>query len=110
MFAEFGFDGVSLRRITQHAGVELALSNYHFGPKTDLFFAVVQRRADELNAARTQAIEALGPFATVEHLIDAFTRPFTAKSMRGGPGWKSYGRLIAQVANSPRWTEVVMAS
>lgn len=56
LFAEFGLDGVSPCRITHHAGVELALANYYFGSKIDLFFAVVQRRTEELNAARTQAI------------------------------------------------------
>jgi AcrR family transcriptional regulator len=110
LFAEFGFDGVSLRKITQTAGVELALANYHFGPKTSLFLAVVQRRADELNDARKVAIEQLPPSSNLEDVIGAFTRPYTDKSMRGGPGWKSYGRLIAQIANSPRWTEAVMAS
>lgn len=110
LFAEFGFDGVSLRKITQQAGVELALANYHFGPKSDLFLAVVQRRADALNQARVASLEALGPAASLEDLIDAFTRPFMEKSMHGGAGWKSYARLIAQVANSPRWTEAVMAS
>ena len=110
LFAEFGFDGVSLRKITQAAGVELALANYHFGPKTNLFLAVVSRRADELNEARTRALQELDASASIEQLIDSFTRPFPEKSMRGGPGWKSYGRLIAQIANSPRWTEVVMAS
>ncbi len=110
LFAEFGFDGVSLRRITQQAEVELALANYHFGPKKELFLAVVRRRADELNQARSVALDALGPEAGVADLIDAFTRPFLEKSVRGGPGWKSYARLIAQIANSPRWTEVIMAS
>jgi AcrR family transcriptional regulator len=110
LFAEFGFDGVSLRRITQQAGVELALANYHFGPKKDLFLAVVQRRADELNQARSAALDALGADAEVADLIDAFTRPFLEKSVRGGPGWKSYAQLIAQIANSPRWTEIVMTS
>ncbi|HCU89751.1 MAG TPA: TetR/AcrR family transcriptional regulator [Gammaproteobacteria bacterium] len=110
LFAEFGFDGVSLRRITQHAGVELALANYHFGPKKDLFLAVIRRRADELNRARVGALDALEPDAEVAEVIDAFTRPFLEKSVRGGSGWKSYARLIAQIANSPRWTEVVMAS
>lgn len=110
LFAEFGFDGVSLRKITRQAGVELALANYHFGPKSDLFLAVVQRRADELNQARIGHLQALGDDATVEQLIDAFVGPFMEKSMHGGPGWKSYARLIAQVANSPRWTELVMSS
>jgi len=110
LFAEFGFDGVSLRKITQHAGVELALANYHFGPKKDLFLAVVRRRADELNDARTAALDALDEHASLEDLIDAFTRPFLEKSARGGPGWKSYARLVAQIANTPRWTEAVMAS
>ena len=91
LFAEFGFDGVSLRKITQAAGVELALANYHFGPKTNLFLAVVRRRADELNEARTRALCELDASSSIEQLIDAFTRPFTEKSMRGGPGWKSLG-------------------
>ena len=63
-----------------------------------------------LNRARAAALDALGHDAEVADLIDAFTRPFLEKSVRGGPGWKSYARLIAQIANSPRWTEVVMAS
>jgi len=110
LFAEFGFDGVSLRKITRHAGVELALANYHFGPKKDLFLAVVRRRADELNAARTAALEGLGASPSIEDLIDAFIRPFLEKSAHGGPGWKNYARLMAQIANSPRWTEAVMAA
>jgi len=110
LFAEFGFDGVSLRKITHEAGVELALANYHFGPKKDLFLAVVQRRADELNEARIMALDALGSAPSLEDLIDAFTGPFLEKSARGGAGWKNYARLVAQIANSPRWTEAVMAA
>ncbi len=108
LFADAGYDGVSLRQITSAAGVELALANYHFGPKSDLFLAVVQRRADELNRERMALFAALPDPPALEGLIDAFARPFMEKSLRGGPGWKSYARLIAQIANSERWTQAVM--
>ena len=110
LFAEAGYDGVSLRTITREAGVELALANYHFGPKEDLFLAVVQRRAAELNAERMKLLAALPEPPTLEGLIDAFARPFMAKSLRGGPGWKSYAQLIAQISTSARWTERVMSA
>jgi AcrR family transcriptional regulator len=109
LFAARGFDGVSLREITREAKVELALANYHFGPKADLFLAVVARRADELNQARLALFDALPNPPTVDGLIDAFARPYLEKSVRGGPGWKAYARLIAQIANSPRWTRNLMS-
>ena len=70
LFADSGYDGVSLRQITSAAGVELALANYHFGPKSDLFIAVVRRRADELNHERMALIAALPEPPTIEGLID----------------------------------------
>ena len=110
LFADAGYDGVSLRMITREAGVELALANYHFGPKLDLFRAVVRRRAQSLNGERMAALRALGEDAPVEAMIEAFTAPFLEKSMRGGAGWKNYARVIAQTANSPRWTADIMSA
>jgi AcrR family transcriptional regulator len=110
LFADAGYDGVSLRQITRAAGVELALANYHFGPKSELFVAVVRRRAEELNRERMTLIAALPEPPTVEGLIDAFGRPFMEKSLHGGAGWKSYARLIAHIANSERWTQAVMTA
>lgn len=110
LFARAGFDAVSLRMITREAGVELALANYHFGPKLELFRAVVRRRAGELNAERLAALAALPAAAPLEDLIAAFTGPFLARSLTGGPGWKDYARVIAQTANSPRWTAELMSA
>ena len=45
LFAARGYHGVSLRDITHAAGVEVALANYHFGPKEELFRQVVTRRS-----------------------------------------------------------------
>jgi len=110
LFAQAGYEGVSLRQITRMAGVELALANYHFGPKSALFLAVVQRRASELNHERLQLFAALPTPPTLAGLIDAFARPFMERSWRGGAGWKSYAQLIAQVSTSPRWTASVMSA
>jgi len=96
--------------ITREAGVELALANYHFGPKLELFRAVVRRRADELNGERAAALARLPDGASIESLIEAFSGPFLARSLAGGPGWKAYARVIAQTANAPRWTGEIMAA
>ena len=109
LFADSGYDAVSVRAITKRAGVELALVNYHFGSKSGLFSRVVERRAAEINAERVRLLNEQTERSSVESIIDAFTRPFLEKSLLGG-GWKSYARLIAQVSNSPRWTKLVMST
>ena len=109
LFADSGYDAVSVRAITKRAGVELALVNYHFGSKQELFYRVVERRAAEINAERVRLLNEQSERHSVESIIDAFTRPFLEKSLLGG-GWKSYARLIAQVSNSPRWTKLVMST
>ena len=80
LFALHGYDGVTLRQIATGAGVDVALASYHFGKKLDLFNAVFQRRAGDLNAARLSALreaqeQAGGKGPSVEQIIEAFLRP-----------------------------------
>ena len=113
LFARHGFYGVSVRDITEAAQVDVALVNYHFGSKRELFAAVFQRRAEILNPERLARLEevrraALPGVPTLEAIINSFTHPLLERSARGGPGWKSYFALIAQVNNSPEWGPVLM--
>jgi AcrR family transcriptional regulator len=113
LFALRGFHGVSIRDITGEAGVDVALANYHFGSKLGLLEAVFLRRAADLNAERLARLDALTTAnrrkaPTLEGIIDAFTHPLLDRSAHGGPGWKSYFALIAEVNNSPEFSGVLM--
>jgi AcrR family transcriptional regulator len=113
LFARHGFYGVSVRDITEAAAVDVALVSYHFGGKRELFTAVFQRRAKQLNPERLAMLEdvrraALPGVPTLEAIVNSFTYPMLERSARGGPGWKSYFALVAQVNNSPEWGPVLM--
>ncbi len=114
LFARKGFYGVSIRDITSAAGVDVALANYHFGPKKNLLAAVIERRAQVLNDERLHMLDearrASAPASPgLEAIINAFTYPLNNKSARGGAGWKSYFALIAQINNSPEWGGLMMS-
>lgn len=112
-FSRHGFDGVTLRAIAKAANVDVALANYHFGRKIELFDAVLMRRAKILNEARLADLEACleesTPNApTVEAIIRAYLRPLLMRPEVGERGWKNYYALIAYVNNSPEWGEKMM--
>lgn len=107
LFARHGFYGVTTRQVAAEAGVDTALIHYYFGAKRELFDAVFLRRAEIVNRERIEsmaAYEAANPGAmTPEGVIRAFIDPLVERSINGGPGWKNYFALVAQVNNTPAW-------
>jgi len=81
LFAEHGFDGVSVSAIAQKAGVNRAMISYHFGGKRDLYLAIlaatfgeivadVERIADSPRPAREAlrgVLATIGDTATRRH-------------------------------------------
>jgi AcrR family transcriptional regulator len=108
LFAEHGYDAVSLRAIAAAAGVDVALANYHFGRKHELFEQTFRRRAELLNKWRLDALEdclaraAPGP-APVRSIIDAYLRPLMTGSHLREPGWRNYYALVGYVNSSAVW-------
>jgi AcrR family transcriptional regulator len=108
-FAESGFDGVSLRTITERAGVDLALANYHFGTKENLLHEVIARRARIVHDERVRALELArfeaGPRSpSVEAIVTAFLAPLLRRLAEGDAGWRHYGSLVSHIDVLPKFT------
>lgn len=115
LFAVHGYDGVSMRKIAGMAGVDVALANYHFGRKLDVFQRVFERRSKKLNESRFEALRACQASAgeegpSVEQIIEAFLRPLETAQEASNDGWKNYLALVAYVNNSPIWGQKMMSS
>ena len=108
-FAESGFDGVSLRTITERAGVDLALANYHFGTKENLLHEVIARRARIVHDERVEALELARQEAgtqspSIEAIVSAFLVPMLRRLADGDAGWRHYASLISQLDVLPKFT------
>lgn len=80
LFAERGFDVVSVRDITQASGSNVAAVNYHFGSRDGLVAVVISRYITPINEARLARLDELerqsaGRAIPVEKLLEAVVLP-----------------------------------
>jgi AcrR family transcriptional regulator len=97
LFSERGFVAMSMRAVTQAAGVSVSAANYHFGSKQALLEAVCEHHIALLNEQRMVALdavaEAFAPDAPpLEEVLHAFLGPLFEHS---GPGLQECSRAIA---------------
>jgi len=62
LFSLHGYAGVSMRRIAESAGVSKANIYHHFSSKEALYFAILRRSAQDLNALIQSMVENQGAF------------------------------------------------
>ena len=111
LFARSGYTGVSVRDVTDLAQTRLAHITYNFGSKQNLYLAVLRRRAVPLAVDRERALETLladppaDDQAWLRGYVDAYVDPALARLASGETGWRSYLRLIGNVAYSRLWPQ-----
>lgn len=106
LFSEEGLQGVSLRRITKEADVNLASIHYHFRSKENLFRRVLERRIEPLNEERlkllsTVEIENAQGVLSLEAVLEAFLAPAVRlRYNRSGAG-AQVSALMGQIFQNP---------
>lgn len=81
LFSERGFEDVSVRDVTNEAGVNLASVSYHFGSKDGLIQEVVKKVLNPANQHRVDLLEAAVAEAgsvdalTLQQCVEAYVRP-----------------------------------
>jgi len=100
LFGRQGFEATSLRQVTREADVNLAAVHYHFGAKTDLLRAVVERRVDQVNRERLETLEALerehGAPLGIERVLEAFLGP-PLRHTAEGEGWSDFMAVVGRL-------------
>ena len=102
LFATRGIDAVSVRDITEAAHANLAAVNYYFGSKHGLIVAIVQRRAEQLGARRSELLDALEAAGSVDlrSVIRAMVLP-TAELVAADPAGRFYVSFLAALDDHP---------
>ena len=74
LFAERGLNGVSIRKLSQTAGVSISMISYHFGGKEGLYSSVLQEQFSDfdqeqrqINDSDSEALEKIEAYIRVDH-------------------------------------------
>ncbi len=100
LFADFGFNGVSVRQIVERAGVNLGAIPYHFGTKENLFKEVLLRRATPLREERRRRLEALYAASADPPLEDVLTA-LLEPAFRANRENQAFRRLLGRASMDP---------
>lgn len=102
LFADKGFEAVSVRDITELAKTNVAAVNYHFGSRDALLTLVMMRGmlpVTEERIARLDALESrmAGKPAPLEEIIDAMVRPLVTQVRKSELTERLFYKLIGRI-------------
>ena len=104
LFAEHGWNSVSIRTIVAAAGVNLAALHYHFGSKEQLLSEIFAARAKPIAEERMRLlaeIECRSGVPSLERILEAFLRPALTIGSDQRFGGRAFVKLRARLATEP---------
>jgi len=106
IFAELGFEGASMRAVTQAAGASVSAANYHFGSKEALLHETLLRRVGPLNERRLARLDALEEAAKgrpleLETIVEAFLRPVFEEHAASDDATARFRQVAARIYSDP---------
>jgi len=96
IFAERGFEGATVKEITERAGINVASVNYYFRDKLSLYLEVLRYSMASRQALLSAGTEGLSAEERLAHYISGFMRTLVVE---GRPGW--YGRIMVRELAQP---------
>lgn len=103
LFADHGFEAVSVRDITQLAKANLAAVNYHFGSREGLLVLVMTHCMAPINEERLARLELLEKRGTgkavppLEEIIEAFVRPLVGQLRKSELPEERFYKLLGRI-------------
>jgi len=106
LFAERGFDAISLRALTAAAGVNLAAVNYHFRSKHQLLQALFTRGMQKLNRKRIALLDAFEAEygkrpVPLEKLVQAIIEPMFDTTGSFSKDSRIFSMLLGRMYSTP---------
>jgi AcrR family transcriptional regulator len=102
LFAEKGFEAVSVRDITTLAKTNVAAVNYHFGSREALLGMAMMRYMTPVTQERLARLEIIekkwsGKAAPLEEIIDALVRPLVTQVKKSELTERLFYKLIGRI-------------
>jgi AcrR family transcriptional regulator len=102
LFAEKGFEAVSVRDITGLAKTNVAAVNYHFGSREALLSMAMMRYMAPVTQERLARLESIekkwsGKAAPLEEIIDALVRPLVSQVKKSELSERLFYKLIGRI-------------
>ena len=106
LFAEHGFDGVSVRDITKEASANVAAVNYHFGSRDGLVKAVISKYIAPIHEERFLRLEEVEKKhgdtpVPVEELLEAFVGPLLEQVRKSEKSGRLFGKILGRIFSVP---------